>query len=246
MKNVGFLPLFFSTTLASFIVDKITKASTCEPTLLQWQGGVAPWMLVVLATDETTLENLGTFKRTSFSWKVDFIAGTSVVIRALDSTGKSATSNRFTIQAGTTNCVLHEVNPPDSSLDTQPQSDSVPNALKPPSSPPSSSQAATVTVSVTTTTSLITSLSPSSRSTSSTTTTGSSSQLAASPHTSTSVNATQQTTATPPSASFRSLRAFKRRAWHPVPSLRLSSPPCFCLLLLVHTSYAGADASEHQ
>ncbi|KAJ7625012.1 hypothetical protein DFH06DRAFT_745756 [Mycena polygramma] len=82
-------------------------ALTCTPFLIQWQGGKAPWTLVVLqASNSAVLENLGTFKVTSFNWNVDLAAGTTVVIQLQDSSGAIATSQTLTIQSGSTDCAL--------------------------------------------------------------------------------------------------------------------------------------------
>ncbi|KAJ7269829.1 hypothetical protein C8J57DRAFT_1468775 [Mycena rebaudengoi] len=108
MKQGWHLLLFFPTTLASFIVNTITKKpSTCEPILLQWQGGIKPWTLRILAADgPAVLDNLGTFGVTSFRWSVDVAAGTSVVVQVQDSKGDIATSNAVVVQPGSTNCNL--------------------------------------------------------------------------------------------------------------------------------------------
>ncbi|KAJ7023669.1 hypothetical protein C8F04DRAFT_1395829, partial [Mycena alexandri] len=113
MKNalVLFLPLFFSSTLASFIVNAVTsKASTCEPVLLQWQGGVTPWTLSIVDDNGNLIENLGTSRTTSFHWTVDVQAGTVVAAQLIDSTGASATGNSFTVQPGSTDCTLRNGN----------------------------------------------------------------------------------------------------------------------------------------
>ncbi|KAJ7666118.1 hypothetical protein DFH06DRAFT_1323260 [Mycena polygramma] len=107
---VALLPLLFpfSFTLASFIVDSVTKAAlTCEPVLLQWQGGVAPWTLEcaqIVDADGDLIENLGSFKGTSFHWTADVAA--VVAAQVTDSKGAIATSNSFTVQPGTTGCPL--------------------------------------------------------------------------------------------------------------------------------------------
>ncbi|KAJ7130191.1 hypothetical protein C8R44DRAFT_775028 [Mycena epipterygia] len=102
--------LFPMGTLAAFIVDGFTKpALTCEPLLIQWQGGKAPWTLRVLqSSDSALLENLGTLKVTSLTWNVDLAAGTSVLIQLQDSTGATATSKVLTVQAGSTDCTLKQ------------------------------------------------------------------------------------------------------------------------------------------
>ncbi|KAJ7682976.1 hypothetical protein B0H17DRAFT_45931 [Mycena rosella] len=112
------LPLLFlflsllPPTLASFIVDPVTaKAATCEPVLLQWQGGKVPWTLHRRAR-RVHLREPGTFKNTSFHWTVDLAAGTVVAARLTDATGATATSNSFTIQDGTTGCNQFVAVPP--------------------------------------------------------------------------------------------------------------------------------------
>ncbi|KAJ7240828.1 hypothetical protein B0H12DRAFT_1134192 [Mycena haematopus] len=99
---VPILPLFFSFTLASFIVDQVTDAAlTCEPVLLQWQGGKTPWKLSIVAADQSLIENLGTFTETAFPWTVDVPAGTVVAAQVTDSTGAVVTGKSFTVQPGT-------------------------------------------------------------------------------------------------------------------------------------------------
>ncbi|KAJ7778266.1 hypothetical protein B0H16DRAFT_1711787 [Mycena metata] len=128
MKNTPllFLPLFFSSTLASFVVDAVTStASTCEPVLLQWQGGhlgrwYVPFACVqislvyvfqsIVDDNGNLIENLGTLKTTSFRWTVDVQAGTVVAARLIDSKGASATGKPFTVQSGSTNCTLRNGN----------------------------------------------------------------------------------------------------------------------------------------
>ncbi|KAF7360299.1 hypothetical protein MVEN_00759300 [Mycena venus] len=115
---VAVLPLFFSFTLASFIVDPVTKAAlTCEPVLLQWQGGIRSTLDIasvfkisssVVASDGSVIENFGKFTGTSFHWTVDVDAGTVVAAQVTDSTGAIATGKSFTVQPGTTGCTINQ------------------------------------------------------------------------------------------------------------------------------------------
>ncbi|KAJ7031661.1 hypothetical protein C8F04DRAFT_1110216 [Mycena alexandri] len=109
-----YLAFFPAVSLAAFIVDNFTKpALTCEPFLIQWQGGTAPWTLSVLQVGTSELlEDLGTFTVTSFKWDVDLAAGTSVLIQLRDSTGAVATSQSLTIQPGSANCILTTLSSP--------------------------------------------------------------------------------------------------------------------------------------
>nr|GAT47518.1 predicted protein [Mycena chlorophos] len=61
---------------------------------------------VLQAGDEAVIEELGTFRGTSFSWDVNVAAGSSVLIQAQDSTGAIAVSKPLDVQAGTTGCAL--------------------------------------------------------------------------------------------------------------------------------------------
>ncbi|KAJ7507250.1 hypothetical protein B0H11DRAFT_1970897 [Mycena galericulata] len=100
--------LFPMSALAAFIVDDFTKpALTCEPFLIQWQGGVGE---ILEASNSAVLENRGSFKGTAFTWNVDLAAGTSVVVALQDSTGATAVSQALTVQSGATSTSFS--NPP--------------------------------------------------------------------------------------------------------------------------------------
>ncbi|KAJ6588968.1 hypothetical protein B0H19DRAFT_1248544 [Mycena capillaripes] len=131
MKSAGVRSLFllFPFTLASFIVDTLpanTPALTCEPVLLQWQGGLGEYYSIhpgsksinlilfseyflaqrVISVDGTLSENFGTSDQPSFHWTVDFEAGTVVKAQVTDSTGATEKSEPFTIQPGSNGCTL--------------------------------------------------------------------------------------------------------------------------------------------
>ncbi|KAJ6629507.1 hypothetical protein B0H10DRAFT_1987481 [Mycena sp. CBHHK59/15] len=151
---VVFLALFFPIgSLAAFIVDTPTKSAlTCEPLLLQWQGGIAPWTLSVLqASNSQVLENLGTLKVTSFAWNVDLAAGTSVVIQLTDSTGQTATSNPMTVQLGNTDCTLSTVATRQTSTSTTSTQATVATTSTPTLTLPTSTPVITFSASITTT-----------------------------------------------------------------------------------------------
>lgn len=134
------LPLFSTLALASFIVDQVIhEAATCQPLLLQWQGGKAPRTLRIVAPDGTVFENLGSFSTTSFKWTVNLEAGTVVAAQVIDSTGASATSNSFTIQPGSdTDCTSQNqvaATPPSSTSDFKHSTQSSTTANFPTSEP---------------------------------------------------------------------------------------------------------------
>ncbi|KAJ7892921.1 hypothetical protein B0H14DRAFT_2686443 [Mycena olivaceomarginata] len=144
--TVAFLlvPLFSSSTLASFIVHPLTKtALTCEPVLLHWEGGKRE---ILAATDGSFLENLGTHTTTTFSWLANVEAGTSVFLQVTDSTGAVETGEAFTVQSGTnSDCAIIQNNlvasPSSSTTDNGSSSSSSASKSTPSSSTSSSSQA---------------------------------------------------------------------------------------------------------
>ncbi|KLO17210.1 hypothetical protein SCHPADRAFT_994525 [Schizopora paradoxa] len=93
---------------AQFMIITPSNVVECEPTLLSWSGGVAPYFLVIVDGNNptTTLENLGQVNGTSLSFIVNFASGTSLGLNLKDSTGAVAQSGAFPVQAGTsTACV---------------------------------------------------------------------------------------------------------------------------------------------
>ncbi|KAF7292901.1 hypothetical protein MIND_01189200 [Mycena indigotica] len=92
--------------LGDFIVDDFTKpARTCEPFLLQWQGGITPWTLRILdAQTLNVIDDFGSTKETAFTWTVDVSAGHSVLVQVQDATGKTAESKPLAVQAGSAGC----------------------------------------------------------------------------------------------------------------------------------------------
>lgn len=93
----------------SFTINTPSNAVVCQPLSIQWQGGVAPYYLSVLSGNDPTgsaLENLGTVNGTSFIWKVNIAAGTSIDLTLRDSAGNIAQTAAFSINSGTdTSCV---------------------------------------------------------------------------------------------------------------------------------------------
>ncbi|KAJ7165006.1 hypothetical protein C8R46DRAFT_1192726 [Mycena filopes] len=85
-----YLAFFPVVSLAALSVETFTKpALTCEPFLIQWQGGIEVGFVrsygeprvdiclsVIEANTAALLENLGTFTVPSFEWEVDLAAGT--------------------------------------------------------------------------------------------------------------------------------------------------------------------------
>ncbi|KII91076.1 hypothetical protein PLICRDRAFT_174401 [Plicaturopsis crispa FD-325 SS-3] len=99
---------------ASLTINTPSSAVECQPTLLSWTGGTAPYFLVLIShyhvdrgnsPSSAPLEDLGEQKGTSYTWKTDVASGTSVGLTLKDSTGAIAQTAAFTIQQGSTSCV---------------------------------------------------------------------------------------------------------------------------------------------
>ncbi|KAJ7185662.1 hypothetical protein C8R46DRAFT_1342887 [Mycena filopes] len=129
--KVAVLPLFFSSTLASLIVDTL---------IVDDNGGL--------------IEKLGTFPTTSFHWPVDLKAGTVVAAQLSDSKGTTATGNLFTIQPGANDCTLRNDNvnafvtspPPSTTTETTIFTSTAVQTVTQPPSPPSSASVISPTV----------------------------------------------------------------------------------------------------
>ncbi|KAK7044754.1 hypothetical protein R3P38DRAFT_176812 [Favolaschia claudopus] len=106
---VVYLSLFSTSALAIFQVDTVTlPALTCEPVLIQWQGGERPWTLVIKKDDGSLVQNVGSFDGpTSFQWPAAVEAGTAVFAQVQDATGRVATNDAFVVNPGKeTDCLL--------------------------------------------------------------------------------------------------------------------------------------------
>ncbi|KIK63081.1 hypothetical protein GYMLUDRAFT_57828 [Collybiopsis luxurians FD-317 M1] len=93
---------------AQFSINTPASLTTCQPVLIQWQGGTPPYFLSVYnqAAASQTAENLGQQNGTTFTWTVDIAAGQSVGFNIVDSTGTQKQSAAVPIQSGSsTSCV---------------------------------------------------------------------------------------------------------------------------------------------
>ncbi|KAI6037726.1 hypothetical protein EDC04DRAFT_2604618 [Pisolithus marmoratus] len=95
--------LFVAGALAQFTINTPSNVVECEPTLITWTGGTAPYFLSILpgaTPNGTPLENLGQQNSTSVTWTCNIQAGTSIGLTLRDSTGAVVQSAPFTIIAG--------------------------------------------------------------------------------------------------------------------------------------------------
>lgn len=92
-------------------VNTPSGLATCEPTLLAWSGGVAPYYLSIIPGNNTAGSALKTFdstSTTSYTWTVDLAAGTPITVALKDNTGAIAYSDETNIAAGSSNsCVTN-------------------------------------------------------------------------------------------------------------------------------------------
>ncbi|KAI0078794.1 hypothetical protein K474DRAFT_1659972 [Panus rudis PR-1116 ss-1] len=75
----------------------------CQPLLLTWSGGTPPYFLSILPGGQPSaapLEQFTDLQTTSFTWKVDQPAGTSLGLTIRDSTGASGQSAPFDVHSG--------------------------------------------------------------------------------------------------------------------------------------------------
>ncbi|KAI9304199.1 hypothetical protein BJ944DRAFT_164039, partial [Cunninghamella echinulata] len=80
-----------------------TNPVECQPLLITWTGGERPYILSLHPGNEPdapAIVNFGQQNGTSLTWNVNVKAGTSVGLTIRDSTGVTAQSAPFEINAG--------------------------------------------------------------------------------------------------------------------------------------------------
>ncbi|KAG1835041.1 hypothetical protein EV424DRAFT_341793 [Suillus variegatus] len=106
--SVAYLALFVAGTLAQFTINTPANVVECQPTLLQWSGGTAPYFLLSFTQsilpgatpNGAAVENLGQQNSTSVTWVCNIQSGTSLGLTLRDSTGLTAQSAPFTVNPG--------------------------------------------------------------------------------------------------------------------------------------------------
>lgn len=101
--SVASLALFVAGTLAQFTINTPANVVECQPTLLAWSGGTAPYFLSILpgaTPNGVAIENLGQQNGTSVTWICNIQSGTSIGLTLRDSTGLTAQSAPFTVNPG--------------------------------------------------------------------------------------------------------------------------------------------------
>lgn len=94
---------------AQLRIETPTNLAVCQPALLMWAGGSAPYYVSVIPGGQPSaaaLKDFGQTSDTKYTWNVDLPAGQEVSLRITDSTGAINYSEKVTIRAGSnTNCL---------------------------------------------------------------------------------------------------------------------------------------------
>ncbi|KAF8199611.1 hypothetical protein BJ912DRAFT_949665 [Pholiota molesta] len=93
----------------TFTINSIQNVVVCEPTLITWTGGQAPYFLSILPAGQpnaSPLVDLGQQNGSSVTWLANLGVGTSGFLDLRDNTGVLAQSGTFTVLTGSnTTCV---------------------------------------------------------------------------------------------------------------------------------------------
>ncbi|KIY43832.1 hypothetical protein FISHEDRAFT_77761 [Fistulina hepatica ATCC 64428] len=96
--------------VAALTINTPSSLTECEPVLLEWSDGTAPYYLNAFlhygADPSTTILNFGEINATEYTWTVDYASGTSLGLTVEDSTGTTAESAAVTVQSGTSTSCL--------------------------------------------------------------------------------------------------------------------------------------------
>ncbi|KAE9398122.1 hypothetical protein BT96DRAFT_822454 [Gymnopus androsaceus JB14] len=90
-------------SILALTVNTPTSLITCEPSLLEWSGGTAPYYVSILPGGDVSGSALRTFDATNateYTWTVDIGADTEITVELKDSTGTIAYSAEVDIIAG--------------------------------------------------------------------------------------------------------------------------------------------------
>lgn len=91
-------------------INTPASLTVCQPTLLSWSGGQAPYFLSVIPGGQASAAPLKDFDQqsdTSETWTVDIPAGTSITLKLTDSTGNTVYSSPVTISEGSSTSCLN-------------------------------------------------------------------------------------------------------------------------------------------
>jgi len=90
-------------------INTPTNVVQCQPILLSWSDGQAPYFLSLIPPGQVSATAIKTFptqEGTTLTWTVDLQANTNFNIALKDSTGQTAYSDIVTVQASSDNSCL--------------------------------------------------------------------------------------------------------------------------------------------
>ncbi|KAF5381958.1 hypothetical protein D9615_004358 [Tricholomella constricta] len=123
LATLAAVGLAVSSALAQLTINTPSNPVVCQPLLLTWSGGTPPYFLVrisaqffhtksntcgfiIIEPNAPSLHDFGQVEGNSLTWTVNIAAGTSIGLTLRDSTGTTAQSAPFNINAGgDTSCV---------------------------------------------------------------------------------------------------------------------------------------------
>ncbi|KAI5453406.1 hypothetical protein NCC49_005885 [Naganishia albida] len=91
-------------------VNTPASLTVCQPTLLSWTGGQAPYFLSIIPGGQASaaaLKDFGSQSDNQETWNVDLPAGTSITVKLTDSTGNTVYSSPVTIGEGSSTSCLN-------------------------------------------------------------------------------------------------------------------------------------------
>lgn len=94
----------FAAAQTTFMVNTPGALVQCQPTLITWTGGTAPYYPKITVAGDTAsiVENFPQTSETQYSWTVDQAVGQKFTVVITDSTGANADSGETpTVAAGT-------------------------------------------------------------------------------------------------------------------------------------------------
>ncbi|WVR07122.1 hypothetical protein IAU60_004163 [Kwoniella sp. DSM 27419] len=95
--------------LADLTIQTPASLIQCQPALLAWGGGAAPYYVAVIPGSQASaaaIKDFGEQTGTSMTWTVDIPAGTSITLKVTDSSGAVNYNQAVTIQPGSSNSCL--------------------------------------------------------------------------------------------------------------------------------------------
>ncbi|BGO89919.1 hypothetical protein NBRC10512_003758 [Rhodotorula toruloides] len=95
---------------SSLLINTPTALFQCQPYLVTWGGGQAPYFVRVLPGGQLSAAPLATLDQqptsdTQYTWTVNIPAGTSITLTITDSTGATAATAPVTINQGASGCL---------------------------------------------------------------------------------------------------------------------------------------------